>query len=426
VAAGGRPRGSPEYQQRRHCVNSSLRGRARVRPAAGVLACLAALGLPLWSAAETPPVVHAPAGTLQGQSDGRLHVFKGIPFAMPPTGGRRWKPPLPLPKWQGTRAATKFGDVCVQPASRADSIYTWQLPGMSEDCLSLNIWAPANARKAPVFVWIHGGSLTTGAGSDKLYDGPRLAERGIIVVTINYRLGVLGYLAHPELSAESPDHVSGNYGLLDQIEALRWVKRNIAAFGGNPENVTDAGESAGALSVMYLMTAPAARGLFHKAILQSAYMISTPELRQKRFGENPAEANGVHLAAALGAENIAALRAMPADAITNMAPKKGYLPFGTIDGKVLPRQLVEVFDRGEQAHVPVLVGFNSGEIRSLRFLAPQAPKDEATYVSAIRARYGQLADEFLRIYPARDIPESVLATTRDALYGWTAERLATK
>ena len=153
---------------------------------------------------------------------------------------------------------------------------------MSEDCLSLNIWAPANARNAPVFVWIHGGALVGGSGSEPLYDGAKLAERGIVVVSINYRLGVLGYLAHPALSAESRRNISGNYGLLDQIEALRWVKRNIAAFGGDPANVTIAGESAGALSVMYLMAAPEARGLFAKAIAQSAYMISTPELRSAR------------------------------------------------------------------------------------------------------------------------------------------------
>jgi para-nitrobenzyl esterase len=370
-----------------------------------------------------PAVVDAPAGKLQGETVGKLHVFKGIPFAVAPTGSLRWKPPLPMPKWKGTREATKFGSACVQPKTRADSIYAWELPSISEDCLYLNIWAPADARNAPVFVWIHGGSLVTGAGSDAMYDGARLAELGIVVVTINYRLGVLGYFAHPALSAESRRNISGNYGLLDQIEALRWVKRNIAAFGGNTSNVTIAGESAGALSVMYLMAAPDARGLFTKAIAQSAYMISTPELRSSTFGDVASEALGVWLAGKLGVSDLAGLRSMDATAITNAAASAGYTPFGTVDGRVLRRQLVEVFDRGEQAKVPILAGFNSGEIRSLRFLLPPPPADAATYEKQIRERYADLADAFLQHYPSSDVPESMLATTRDALYGWTAQRL---
>jgi para-nitrobenzyl esterase len=183
------------------------------------------------------------------------------------------------------------------------------------------------------------------------------------VVSINYRLGVFGYLAHPELSSESPLGVSGNYGLLDQIQALEWVRGNISAFGGDPSNVTIAGESAGALSVMYLMAAPAARGLFAKAISESAYMISTPELKQHSFGSPSAEESGTKLAAALHAENIAALRAMDAATLTEAAPAAGYAPWGTVDGHVLPRQLIDVFDKGEQAPVPLLAGFNSGEIR---------------------------------------------------------------
>ena len=328
--------------------------------------------------------------------------------------------------WNGVRDATRFGAACFQPKPRAASIYADPPAQMSEDCLFLNIWTPVGARNTPVMVWIHGGSLTGGASSETMYDGAALAKRGIVVVSINYRLGALGYLALPELSAESPEHVSGNYGLLDQIEALRWVKRNIAAFGGDPNRVTAAGESAGGLSVLYLLASPLARGLFQKAILESSYMISTPELREKRFGEEPAESNGAQLATKLKARDLAGLRAMDADAITEQAPLTGYLPFGTIDGHVLPRQLVETFDRGEQAHVPVLAGFNSGEIRSLRFLAPPAPASQAVYTAAIRERYGPLADAWLRLYPASDLAESILAAPRDALYGWTAERLATK
>ncbi|GIK49324.1 MAG: carboxylic ester hydrolase [Alphaproteobacteria bacterium] len=377
--------------------------------------------------AQAGPVADAPAGRLRGEAVDGLHVFRGVPYARPPVGWRRWRAPAPMPAWRGVRDATQFGAACHQPASRSGSIYAGEHPAMSEDCLFLNIWAPADARNAPVLVWIHGGSLTTGAGSEPMYDGARLAQQGLVVVTINYRLGALGYLAHPGLSAESRQGVSGNYGLLDQIEALRWIGRNVAAFGGDPANVTIAGESAGALSVMYLMAAPDARGLFHRAIAQSAYMVTAPELRNSTFANFPAaEAIGVWLAGQLGASSLAGLRAMSAEAITNGAVGTGYFPFVTVDGRTLPRQLVDAFDRGEQAPVPILAGFNEGEIRSLRFLLPQPPADAAAYVDGIRARYGELADAFLALYPADNIGESLLATTRDAMYGWTAERLVVK
>jgi para-nitrobenzyl esterase len=380
------------------------------------------------SAAAEPPglIVHAPAGAARGKTLGDLHVFKGLPYALPPVGSRRWRPPAPMPTWGGIFEATNFGPVCYQPANDSRSIYAWKPLPMSEDCLSLNIWAPAKASGAPVLVWIHGGALLTGSSADPLYDGTALAKSGLVVVSINYRLGVLGYLAHPGLSAESPQELSGNYGLLDQIAALHWVKDNIAAFGGNAANVTIAGESAGALSVMYLMASPAARGLFAKAISQSAYMISTPELRQARFGSDSAEAMGTALAKKLGAEDVAQLRSLDPAHITAVAAQAGGLPSGTIDGHVLPHQLVEVFDRGEQAKVPLLVGFNSGETRSLRMLVAPMPADAATYEASIRDRYADLSDAFLKLYPSTDIERSLLNTTRDAMYGWTAERLATK
>jgi para-nitrobenzyl esterase len=363
---------------------------------------------------------------MRGEIVGDLRVFKGIPYALPPTGARRWRPPVAMPTWQGTLEAKKFGAACVQPKPRVANIYSSELPSLSEDCLSLNVWAPTDARNAPVFVWIHGGALTTGSSSEAMYDGAKLAGRGVVVVTINYRLGVLGFFVHRALSTESPQHISGNYGLLDQIEALRWVNRNIAAFGGDPANVTIAGESAGGLSVMYLMASPPAKGLFAKAIAQSAYMISMPELQQARFGEQAAEGIGTRLADALGTQDIATLRSLDADKLVADAARTGYFPLGTVDGHVLPRQLVEVFDRGEQARVPIIAGFNSGEIRSLRFLAPPVPKDAATYEAAIRERYRDLADDFLKLYPDSALNDSILAATRDALYGWTAERLVAK
>ncbi|MGD0189309.1 MAG: carboxylesterase family protein [Rhizomicrobium sp.] len=376
--------------------------------------------------AENGPTVDAPAGQLKGQADGAIRVFKGIPYALPPTGAARWKPPGEMPRWTGIRTATRFGPECVQPKTKLSSIYTGNPVPMSEDCLTLNIWAPSGARNAPVFFWIYGGALWGGANRDPIYDGAKLASRGMVVVTINYRLGVLGWLAHPELSAESPFNVSGNYGLLDQIAALKWVKRNIGAFGGDASNVTIAGESAGALSVMYLMVSPKARGLFARAIAQSAYMISTQLLKQSKYGTPSAEESGAKLAAAVQAPNIAVLRAMDPDSLTAAAAAVGFAPFGAVDGYVLPDQLVDVFDRGEQAHVPLLAGFNNGEIRSLRILAPPVPASQADYEKAIHERYLDLADGFLNLYPATNMQESIWATTRDALYGWTAERLVRK
>jgi len=377
--------------------------------------------------ADDGPVVTAPAGAVRGKSEGALRVFKGIPYAVPPVGLGRWKPPVPMLPWQGVKSATDFGPACIQPVWRGvKHVYAQDIGALSEDCLTLNIWAPADVQNAPVFFWIHGGSLTGGGAKETLYDGAKLAERGVIVVTINYRVGVLGYLAHPQLSAESPNGVSGNYGLLDQIEALRWVRANIKAFGGDPANVTIAGESAGGLSVMYLMASPVARGLYAKAIMQSAYMISMPELKERKFGEKPAEQTGANLGAALNAPNLRALRAMDARALTDAAVAARYVPLGTVDGKLLPRQIVDTFDKGEQARVPLLAGFNSGEIRTLTILAPPVPASASEYEGTIRDRYQDLANEFLRLYPSADMKESILATTRDGLYGWTAERLAKK
>lgn len=395
------------------------------RSIAAVLAC-AVLAPAAAEGAEPGARVDAPAGVVVGQFAEGLHVFKGLPYAAPPVGAGRWSAPQPLPRWAGVRDARSFGPACIQPKSGPGNIYADDPASMSEDCLSLNVWAPADAKAAPVMVWIHGGALATGASSEPIYDGAKLAARGVVVVTINYRLGVLGYLAHPALSAEAPKGVSGNYGLLDQIEALRWVKANIAAFGGDPAKVTVAGESAGGLSVMYLMAAPAARGLFSQAIAQSAYMISTPALKTPVFGQAPAEAVGLAVQAKLKAPDLASMRAMDPVALTKAASAAGFAPFGVIDGEVLPRQIVETFDRGEQAPVPILAGFNSGEIRSLPFLAPPAPATRGAYEAGVRQRYGDLADDYLRLYPGSDEKESILAAARDGIYGWTAQRLVRK
>lgn len=386
-------------------------------------ACAAAFLAACATQTSSTPIANTDVGTITGEVAGDVHVFKGIPYADAPVGDLRWKPPVPAAPFDAAFVAADFGPACVQPRPRDGSIYANPPEAISEDCLTLNIWAPANAASAPVMVWVHGGSLTAGHAGEPLYDGTKLAEAGVILVSINYRLGVLGYLAHPELSAESPEGISGNYGLLDQIEALRWVQRHIEAFGGDAGNVTLAGESAGALSVMYLMAAPDARGLFHKAIAQSAYLIPTPELKAARHGHFAAEDVGRYVARATGAGSLAGLRAMEAEDLTSGAAAAGFVPWGTIDGKVLTRQLVDTFDAGEQARVPILAGFNSGEIRSMRFLMLPVPESAATYEDAIRERYGDLAEEYLRLYPSSDLQEAALSAPRDALYGWTATRL---
>jgi para-nitrobenzyl esterase len=380
-------------------------------------------------AAAGLPTVETSHGAVSGIAlpDAHLTLFKGIRYAQPPTGELRWKPPVPASDWTGVRTAAEFGPSCIQPDSGPASLYRDFPERMSEDCLFLNVWKPAQATRAPVMVWIHGGSLRSGNLASGLYDGSQLARQGVVVVSLNYRLGVLGYLAHPELSAESPHGVSGNYGLLDQIEALRWVRDNIARFGGDPTNVTVFGESAGALSTIELMASPLARGLFHKVIIQSGYLVSNMELKRSVFGQPSAEAVGEYVAQKLGVTNLAGLRSMEAKKLGQESLAIGYDPQATIDGWVLPRQIVDCFDQGEQARVPMIVGFNGGEARSLRAIfIPPLPKTAVEYESMVRHIYGDLAGKFLQLYPGTNIEESALAAARDAFYGWSAQRLARK
>ncbi|MGN6375383.1 MAG: carboxylesterase/lipase family protein [Sphingomonas sp.] len=398
-----------------------------MKPLLSLAALAGALASPALAQAPSAPRVDAPAGTLVGTSQGDLDVFKGIPYAVPPVGKLRWTAPQPLPRWHGVKQATAFGPGCVVPTpGPVKSVYSEAPQPTSEDCLTLNIWAPKHAHNAPVFFWIYGGALWGGNSADPMYDGAKLAEQGMVVVSINYRLGVLGYLAHPALSAESAQGISGNYGLLDQIQALQWVRQNIGAFGGDAGQVTIAGESAGALSVMYLMTSPLAKGLFARAISESGYMLSMPSLKQDAHGMPSGESAGKTLQAAVKAPDLAALRAMDPQKLTDAAAAAGFAPWGVVDGKVLPEQMVTAFDKGDEAQVPVLAGFNQGEIRSLMVLAPPVPASADAYEKAIRARYGDLADAFLKLYPASDMKESILEAVRDGLYSWTAERLVRK
>jgi para-nitrobenzyl esterase len=396
-----------------------------------------ALCLAVPAAAQVPVVVEGPAGSVRGSVEDGVRVFKGIPYALPPVGERRWRPPAALPRWQNVRDASAFGHACLQPPPQPTGLYTSSAsPTFSEDCLTLNIWAPAGARSArspasqraphagmPVMVWIHGGALVGGTSAEPLYDGARLARQGIVVVSINYRLGLLGFLAHPALSAESPRRLSGNYGLLDQVQALRWVRDNIAAFGGDPRRVTIAGESAGGLSVIALLASPQARGLFSRAIVQSGYMPSYRALHEETLGLPSAEAAGAALATTAGATDAAALRAADLSALFRAGLATGWQPEPVIDGVLLNRQFAETFARGEQAHVPVLAGYNEGEIRSLLFLAPRAPDSQAAYVADVRRRFGARAPPFLAIYPGADPRADAMDSIRDGLYGWAAQYL---
>ncbi|WP_198133700.1 carboxylesterase/lipase family protein [Roseobacter sp. GAI101] len=369
---------------------------------------------------DTGPTAQFPAGAARGVSEAGLNVFRGLPYALPPTGRRRWQPPASMPDWEGLRDATRFGPACPQPFRRSGSVYECDIPLKDEDCLNLNIWAPTGGKDLPVFVWIHGGNLLRGAGSEPLTEGAALARRGQVVVTINYRLNILGYLSHPELDAESADGVSGNYGLLDQIAALEWVQRNIAAVGGNPDNVTVAGESAGALSVYYLMCAPAAKGLFHRAIAQSGHICSAQALKTEVYGMGTGHETGKSIMAALGCQSIAALREWDPQNLALAADKAGFTAQGVVDGVVLPDQQLHLFQTGQTAQVPLIAGFNSGEILTLEFFMPPLPETAEDYEEMIRARYGSLADRFLARYPSDDIKGSTQAAVGEALFGWSA------
>lgn len=393
------------------------------------LAGAALLGSGCTTLADAPrgpssPVVATSQGAIRGVVEGGLEVFRGIPYAASPVGDLRWAPPQAAARWDGVRNARAFGPACIQPPVPASSLYNDPPASSSEDCLNLNVWSPKNAREAPVIVWIHGGSLRIGANSLPMYDGANYAQRGVVFVSLNYRLGPLGWLAHEDLSAESQSDTSGNYGLLDQIAALHWVRENIAGFGGDRSNVTVMGESAGALGTTYLMASPQARGLFAKAIIQSTNLRSFPELSEAANGMPSAQQIGSGLLARLGVTDIDAAREIDAQELTNRATLAGFAPQGTIDGTVLPGQLVDIFDRGEQAHVPVIVGYNAHEYRPEGAPGVQMPATPERYEAIILRVYGDLAPEFLRIYPYAKGVDALLDATGDTIFGWSGERIA--
>src|SRR5215831_5479018 len=288
-------------------------------------------------------------GTLESNmvaKDG-IRSFKGIPFAQPPVGELRWREPLPPKNWSGIRNADEFGPRCMQRTFPTDD-YWFRSNGMSEDCLYLNVWTPAKSRagQLPVLVYIFGGGFQLGDGSEPRYDGENMARKGMVAVTVNYRTNIFGFFVHPELTKESPHHAAGNYGLLDQVAALQWVQKNIAAFGGDPRRVTVAGESAGSISVSALMASPLSRGLMAGAIGESGAMTSS--LPPQSLAD--AEQNGVKFATAAGANSLAALRAMTGEQIQEAMTKVQGVRFNTaLDGYFLPKPLTAIYEAGEQA-----------------------------------------------------------------------------
>jgi len=377
-----------------------------LRLGVSILAATAAVG-----AAALPDAIQLDAGRVSGLTVGDardVRVFKGIPFAAPPVGDLRWKPPQPVKPWDGVRACTEFGPWCPQPTP----LLGGAPPKQSEDCLYLNVWTAAKsaADKLPVMFWIHGGGCTTGSGGSPFYNGEHLARQGVVVVTINYRLGPFGYLAHPLLSKESPHGVSGNYGHLDQIAALQWMRKNIAAFGGDPGCVTIFGESAGAMSVCRLMISPHARGLFHRAIAQSggAHGRNRP-LREKRGPLAPMETEGERIAQKLGcdrAENpLAALRATSAKALLAASmPAQGLFGRGVkfgpvVDGWTIPEDPEVMFEAGRQHDVPFMAGSNADE--GTLFISQMPVKSAAGYKLAVRGVFGRYADEALKLLPCQ-------------------------
>jgi len=362
--------------------------------------------------AQTSDRVKTANGIVAGagrQSSG-VRIFRGIPFAQPPVGDRRWKEPQPVKNWQGVRQADKFGPRCMQAPIFGDMGF--RSNGMSEDCLYLNVWTPATTGKErlPVLVYFYGGGFVAGDGSEPRYDGESMAAKGMVAITVNYRLGVFGFLAHPELTKESPHHASGNYALLDQSAALGWVRQNVAAFGGDPQRVTIAGESAGSASVSAQMVSPLSKDLIAGAIGESGSIIATlPPVPLSQ-----AEQTGEKFAAELGATSLAALRAMSTQQVFAAATKGGFASIGrfpiTLDGYFFSEAPAATFAAGRQAKVPLLVGWNSEEMTGAALLRGKEPTPE-NYQKAVREQLGPRADEALKLYSATTREEVMAAAT---------------
>ncbi|HEY2480623.1 MAG TPA: carboxylesterase family protein [Caulobacteraceae bacterium] len=380
------------------------------------------LALTLVAAPTLAQTVRTEGGVLRGTTtaDG-LAVYKAIPFAAPPVGALRWRPPAPAAPWAGVRAADAFAPACMQVSAAYLDFGIPALP-VSEDCLYLNVWTPAKtkAERLPVMVWIQGGAFVSGGAAIPLYSGEHLARRGVVVVSLAYRLGAFGLLASPELSAEERG-ASGNWGLMDQVAALKWVKRNIAAFGGDPHRVTVFGESAGAIAVSMLAASPAARGLFQRAISQSGGSFAPPK-RDKEGGTNVlplrvAEARGAAFLKSLGAADLAAARRVPAEAVLKAAEKQAGGEFWpTIDGRVIVGDQYRLYEAGKYNVTPVLIGTNADE-GALFVPAVKA----ADYQARVRAGFGDWADRILAAYPGATDAQALRSERdlfRETAFAW--------
>ena len=391
------------------------------RSAVGVLAMIAVVVASalfdtprLWAIADRP--VRIASGLVVGMTDPTtgVAVFKGIPYAAPPVGELRWREPQPVTPWSDTRRADRFAPPCMQPLSTAAA------PGVSpaafdenlrlagptsEDCLYLNVWTAARKprERRPVVVWIPGGGFTRGSPVRPATDGAALSRRGVVLVSISYRLGVFGFLSHPELTAESPNRSSGHYGLLDQIAALRWVQKNITAFGGDPANVTVLGQSAGAIAINALMASPLARGLFARVAATSGWAVlpgaplpfPSPALPRGET-QSDADARGVTFAARLGAASVRDLRNRAPEELAKAAAGDA-MSIAHVDGWLLPTQVERAFEAGRQADVPMLIGWTSNEAEIVR---PPSVTSLVALREYARSRYGAHQEAFDRLYPA--------------------------
>jgi para-nitrobenzyl esterase len=373
------------------------------------------MALVLFAAPAALAAVKTDAGLVQGISSDGLTVYRGVPFAAPPVGPLRWREPQPVAPWTGVRPTTAFAPACMQTGV---SMPGEAPPTVSEDCLYLNVWTPAHGahERLPVLVWIYGGGFSNGSASMPLYWGDKLARKGVIVVTVAYRVGPFGYFAHPELTAESPHRSSGNYGVEDQVAALGWVQHNIEAFGGDPGRVTIAGQSAGAASVSILMASPLAKGLFHGAIAESGGMFEPMQLAPG-YQLAKAEKDGAAYAKSLGASSLAELRALPASVVA--AGHWGPVVHPVIEPYAMPVSPYDVFAAGKQNDVPILVGSNADEARSL---ATDLDKvTAANFEAGIAKAWGPLPPQLLAPYPHATDAQALkarLGFERELRFGW--------
>jgi para-nitrobenzyl esterase len=342
--------------------------------------------------------VRTEAGVVAGtqSADGKGVIFKGVPFAAPPVGELRWKAPQPPARWKGVRKATEFGARCMQARIYEDMVF--RDAGPSEDCLYLNVWTPGISAKMkrPVMVWIYGGGFQAGATSEPRQDGEHLAHKGVVVVSMNYRLGIFGFFSHPGLTAESAHHASGNYGLMDLAAALKWVRENIAAFGGDPNNVTIFGESAGSFAVSALMASPLSKGLIHRAIGESGAFFGKT-LGPKSLAES--EQRDAIFAESLGLKSIGQLRALSAQRILDAARSGNNSLFEpSVDGYFMPSRAYDIYAKSEQAHVPLLAGWNRDEGSYQQFFGTEQVIEE-NFAAKIRQKFGEAAEEAMKLFP---------------------------